>query len=80
MKQDSDVTNFYFKCKSSEYSSIKKGQICAFYDIEPYLEQYPDDWQKVLPYPTSSEILDCIENGKNKNIIVKALKQWKHQR
>lgn len=68
----------FFKCKSNDYSLYKKGYIYHKKFIEKFLIEYPEDWQPILDYPTSTELLNCIESGKNKSKIIKALKQWKN--
>jgi hypothetical protein len=68
----------YYKCKANDYSSFKKGEIYHVWNIGKYLIDNPKDWSPVLPYPSSKEILDCLENGNNKGKIIKALKQWKN--
>lgn len=73
-------TESFFKCKSSEYGSLEKGRIYHHMEIVKSLYKYPEDWQEVLPYPTSQELLDCIETGKDKTKIIRALKQWKKDR
>lgn len=71
-----NTTEFY-KCKSIEYSSFHKGKIYPKDIIGKYIQQYPLDWQKVLPFPTTEELIECINSGKNKIQIIKTLKQWK---
>jgi len=64
-----------------ENNYIKHRDFCDnFYKcklISEHIIDYPEDWQKVLPYPTIDEIIDAVEKGKNKTKIIKALKQWK---
>lgn len=70
----------YFKCKTDEYSSFTKGKIYARESMIEYLVLHPNDWSPVLDYPTTNEILECIESGIKKTRIIKALKQWKKQK
>ncbi len=69
----------YYKCISDEYSTYKKGQIYNKSSIGRYLIEHPLDWKKVDSYPTTKELISCIETGENKNKILKTLKQWKSQ-
>jgi hypothetical protein len=66
----------FYKCVSSEYSTYKKGKIYPIEAVGQYLFDHPKDWKKVLPYPTTQELIECLEKGKNSKIIIKALKQW----
>jgi hypothetical protein len=66
----------YYKCKASDYGTYVKGRIYHEGDIGRYLIRNPEDWQKVSPYPTTEELLECLDNGKNKVKIKKILKQW----
>jgi len=66
----------YFKCKSDDYASFKKGGIYHKNIIDKSLLEYPEDWVNILDYPSSIELINCIEKGENKAKILKALKQW----
>jgi len=70
----------YFVCKSNDYLNLKivKGSICHVQRIDKYLDDFPKskDWGTVLEYPTTQQLIDCIETGENKIQIIKALKQW----
>jgi hypothetical protein len=74
------VSGSFFKCKSNDYSSYDKGKIYHKDSIGKYLIQNPKDWVSVLDYPTSKELLECLENGTNKNKVIKSLKQWQNYR
>lgn len=74
------VSSSFFKCKSDDYSSFKKGKIYHRDSIGDFLIEHPKDWVSVLDCPTYKDILDCIENGTNKTKIVKSLKQWQNCR
>lgn len=69
----------FFKCKSNDYSSYTKGKIYSKQAIGKWLTENPKDWSAVLDYPTSDELIGCINNGLNKSKIIKALNQWKNQ-
>lgn len=73
-------TEMFYKCKSDEYNSFVKGHIYSSNVIGKYLDEFPDDWSQTLSYPTCKELLDCIENGTNTSKVIRALKQWKHQK
>ena len=68
----------YFICKSNDYLNLNivKGRICHIQIIEEYLNNCPKDWGTVLEYPTTQQLIDCIETWENKIQIIKALKQW----
>lgn len=70
----------YYKCLNDDYRTFNKGSIYFITLVGKYVHDNPEDWKAVLPYPTAKEIIDCIENGNNKTIILKALKQWKNRR
>lgn len=72
------VSGSFFKCKSDDYSSYIKGKIYHKDSIAKYLIEYPKDWVPVLDYPTSKELLECLESGANKDKIIKSLKQWQN--
>lgn len=74
------VSGSFFKCKANDYSTYEKGKIYHKDSIGKYLIENPKDWVSVLDYPTSKQILDCIENGTNKSKIIKSLKQWQNYR
>lgn len=72
----------YYKCLVSDYSYFVKGYCYSEDEINgegEYLFEYPKDWQKVLPKPTTQEIIKTIETGENKKNVLRALKQWKYQ-
>ena len=70
------VCGSFFICKADDYSSFEKGKVYSKNEIGKYLIEHPKDWRVLLNYPTTTELLECIESGKNKSKIVKALKQW----
>lgn len=72
------VSSGFFKCKSDDYSSYEKGKIYHKDSIGKYLIEYPNDWVSVLDYPTTKELLECLEYGTNKSKIIKSLKQWQN--
>ena len=74
------VSGSFFKCKSDDYSTFIKGKIYHKDSIGNHLIEYPKDWVSVLDYPTSKELLDCLENGTNKAKIIKSLRQWQNYR
>lgn len=68
----------FFICKADDYSSFEKGKVYSKNAIGKYLTKHPKDWKLLLDYPTTKELIECIEYGKNKSKIVKSLKQWKN--
>ena len=74
------ISGSFFKCKADDYSSYEKGKIYHKDSIGKYLIENPKDWISVLDYPTSKELLECLENGTNKVKIIKSLKQWQNYR
>jgi len=67
----------YYKCLKGGWSSFEKGKIYPKEFIGHWLIEYPKDFRKVLPYPSTQELIDAIEEQKNLTKILKALKQWK---
>lgn len=67
----------YYKCVSNDYNQFSKGKNYTEKSIGKYLEEYPKDFKKINSYPSVEELIECIENGTNKNKIIKTLKQWK---
>jgi hypothetical protein len=80
MKKENIVNGSFFKCKSNDYTYYQKGKIYHKDSIGKFLIENPEDWFPVLDYPTSKDILQCIESGTNKAKIIKALKQWQNCR
>lgn len=74
------VSGSFYKCKADDYSYYEKGKIYHKDSIGKYLIENPKDWVSVLDYPTSKELLECLENGTNKAKIIKSLKQWQNYR
>ena len=75
--QINEIQNNFYKCKSEDYSYYEKGIVYPGTLIVEHVKEYPKDWQKVLPYPTTKEIIDAIENGTKIVGVLSALKQWK---
>ena len=75
-----DVSGSFYKCIANDYSSYQKGKIYSENEIGKYLAENPKDWKKVLPYPTSKEIIAAFENKENVTKVIKALKQWQNYR
>ena len=70
----------YYKCVGTNYSTFIKGQIYHRDTIGKYLEEYPKDWKKVLPYPTTHELLAAFEKNERVSQVIRALKQWSNCR
>lgn len=66
----------YYKCVGTNYSTFIKGQIYHRDTIGKYLQEYPKDWKKVLPYPTTQELLAAFEKNERVSQVIRALKQW----
>jgi len=75
-----DTEKKYYKCLSDDYESFDKGRMYSGVWCEGFVRQHPEDWKEVLPYPNTLDLIDCIENGKNKTKVLKALKQWKNHK
>ena len=72
-----EVSQNFYKCKDDGYSYYEKGKVYPGTLIFEHIIDYPKDWQKVLPYPTTNEIIDAMEKGIKKTTVLRALKQWK---
>jgi len=69
----------FYKCIGDGYGcSFEKGKIYHETVVGINLENYPEDWKEVLPYPNTTRIIKVIESGKGKTKVLKALKQWKN--
>lgn len=67
----------YYKCVSHDYYTFDKGSIYSSESIGIYLTKHPKDWKKVLPYPSTIELLDAFEKNVKKSQVIKALNQWR---
>lgn len=65
-----------YRCKANDYGTYKKGNIYRESDIGRYLIRNPEDWEKLPAYPTTEELLECLDSGENKVNIQEILKQW----
>jgi len=74
------VSGSFYKCIADDYSTYRKGNIYSEESIGKYLIENPKDWKKVLPYPTSKQIIAAFEKNENVTKIIKALKQWQNYR
>jgi len=76
MKTESIETKYYL-CLAYDYDSYRKGKVYPEFLVSGIVDRFPKDWKEVSPYPNTLELIDCIENGKNKTKVLEVLKQWK---
>lgn len=70
----------FYKCVGDDWALFEKGEIYTIYEIGGYIEKHPEDFKPVLPYPTTRELIETIETGKNKTKVLKALRQWSNSK
>lgn len=66
----------YYKCISDEYTNYRQGYIYRESEMGVHLCDHPEDWEQVQVYPSTTELIQCIENGINKDLIVERLRDW----
>lgn len=74
------VSGSFYKCVADDYYTYHKGKIYSSESIGKYLIDNPKDWKKVLPYPTTKELLAALEKNERVSQVIKSLKQWQNCR